>query len=191
MGDDRMAINGRRVLRPRVAHREAPVSARTLRRHYALLSKVAAKVLALGYAVDAQAVRTSELQRSIAAGIATATQGIDQRIGHLLATALPAQAKQIESVGELVFALRGEVGERLAEFESHLRSIALAVNAPILPRWTKEQRAAFHAGEDAKTDAQIREGLRVSRYGERFQADGRPWNDAPGAVNITRLVSGG
>jgi hypothetical protein len=164
MGDDRMAINGRRVLRPRVAHREAPVSARTLRRHWNLLSRVAEKVLSNGYAINrinaeplAELVVTVRAIDRMLQELTRTSVTVDQRLGHLLATTLPAQATQIEGVGEQVHGLRAEVGERLAEFESHLRSIALAVNAPILPRWTKEQREAFRSGE---TDRMIRTGLR-------------------------------
>jgi len=104
------------------AKKEPPVSARQLRRHYALLTKVAEKVLTIGY---------------------------DQQ------TMLADQQSLMATVADM----RAEFGERLRMIELELEQFGAAI--PILPRWTAEQRAAFQAGEDAKTDDRMREGFRA------------------------------
>jgi hypothetical protein len=144
---------------------EPPVTARQLRRHYALLSKVAEKVLALSYEVQA---------------------------------------------------LRSELGERWRTVDLELEQLGAVI--PTLPRWTKEQREAFEAGdtdrmisvvlEDHRCDYHVqfswglercyllRGHIADHRFGNRLQeitekltpppkqANGEPWDCSPGAVNV-------
>jgi len=95
-------------------------SARQLRRNYALLSKVAERVLAIGY--DVEGLR-AELRAAV-------------------------ERKPNRTLEQLMGELRSMHAELLAI-------------VPQLPRWTPEQRAAFEAGENAKTDDRIREGFRT------------------------------
>jgi len=114
------------------AKKEPPVSARQLRRHYALLSKVAEKVLTIGY-------QQETMRNELAAAVAE----------------IQSMATAVFQLANSAPAFRSEVGERLRMIELELEAIGTVV--PTLPRWTKEQRQAFENGD---TDRKIASGLK-------------------------------
>ena len=105
----------------RAGKKEDP-HARTLRRHYKLLSMIVERIAAMEEDVQVVCSEVGELRKELHAAV---------------------ERKPNRALEQLM----GELRAMHADF--------LAI-VPSLPRWTPEQRAAFQAGVDAKTDEQIR-----------------------------------
>lgn len=107
----------------------------------------------------------------------TQLQGLRHLIAAIQVRPLPDPTPELLSINRVVDeqlrAFRSEVGERLTELERLMTSLVDGYGLPLIPRWSEEQRAAFRAGMSLKP---------------RTQADGRPWDNTPGAANLVRTV---
>ena len=110
------------------------VSARTMRRHYALLSKVAEKVLGIGYSI--QAVRN-----------------VEQTVRNELGAARASLEERMERLESHVVMLVGHVERLIHEKEALQQANRTLREAPPLTGWTRDQEAHLIQG---LTDAALK-----------------------------------